>query len=111
MGKIVNLGVKLTLCTCTPSGYCAFILFCVRLWVELLGNLEGNFPSEGPEINTVHVQPLCSTITSTRGIQQQASFAWRLGKLNHVAIAVPDLEEATKLYRDVFGATVSDVTV
>ncbi|HIJ37515.1 MAG TPA: methylmalonyl-CoA epimerase [Rhodospirillaceae bacterium] len=30
-----------------------------------------------------------------------------IGKLNHVAIAVPDLEAATKTYRDVLGAKVS----
>jgi methylmalonyl-CoA/ethylmalonyl-CoA epimerase len=30
-----------------------------------------------------------------------------IGKLNHVAIAVPDLMAATKLYRDVLGAKVS----
>jgi len=30
-----------------------------------------------------------------------------LGKLNHVAIAVPDLAAATALYRDVLGAKVS----
>ncbi|KAK2819720.1 hypothetical protein Q7C36_021366 [Tachysurus vachellii] len=32
---------------------------------------------------------------------------WNLGRLNHVAIAVPDLEKATALYRDVLGAQVS----
>lgn len=30
-----------------------------------------------------------------------------IGRLNHVAIAVPDLEAATQTYRDVLGATVS----
>jgi len=30
-----------------------------------------------------------------------------IGKLNHVAIAVPDLAAATELYRDTLGATVS----
>lgn len=33
---------------------------------------------------------------------------WNLGRLNHIAIAVPDMEKATSLYRDVLGATVSD---
>lgn len=32
---------------------------------------------------------------------------WSLGRLNHVAIAVPDLEQATALYRDMLGASVS----
>lgn len=31
-----------------------------------------------------------------------------IGRLNHVAIAVPDLEVATALYRDTLGAKVSD---
>ena len=32
---------------------------------------------------------------------------WSLGKLNHVAIVVPDLSQATALYRDMLGASVS----
>lgn len=32
-----------------------------------------------------------------------------IGKLNHVAIAVPALDAAVTMYRDVLGATVSDV--
>jgi len=31
-----------------------------------------------------------------------------LGRLNHVAIAVPDIEAASKTYRDVLGAQVSE---
>ena len=31
-----------------------------------------------------------------------------IGKLNHVAIAVPDLEAARKTYREGFGAEVSE---
>lgn len=31
-----------------------------------------------------------------------------IGRLNHVAVAVPDLEAATKVYRDTLGATVSE---
>ena len=31
-----------------------------------------------------------------------------IGKLNHVAIAVPNLEEASRLYRDSLGARVSE---
>lgn len=33
-----------------------------------------------------------------------------IGKLNHVAIAVPDLEAASNQYRDVFGAEVTAAT-
>jgi methylmalonyl-CoA/ethylmalonyl-CoA epimerase len=31
-----------------------------------------------------------------------------IGRLNHVAIVVPDLEAASRVYRDTLGATVSD---
>ncbi|CAD5111715.1 DgyrCDS1006 [Dimorphilus gyrociliatus] len=33
---------------------------------------------------------------------------WELGKLNHVAIAVPNLQKASNFYKDVLGATVSE---
>ena len=44
-------------------------------------------------------------------LQQTPIKDWKLGKLNHVAIAVPDLNKATTLYRDTLGAEVSDVMV
>jgi catechol 2,3-dioxygenase-like lactoylglutathione lyase family enzyme len=31
----------------------------------------------------------------------------KIGRLNHIALAVPDLEKATALYRDVLGGNVS----
>ncbi|KAM4744796.1 methylmalonyl-CoA epimerase, mitochondrial [Anableps anableps] len=40
--------------------------------------------------------------------QEVPGSLWKLGKLNHIAIAVPDMEKATALYRDVLGATVSE---
>ncbi len=36
---------------------------------------------------------------------------WKLGKLNHVAIAVPNLEKASALYRDVLKANVGPALV
>ncbi|XP_031242733.1 methylmalonyl-CoA epimerase, mitochondrial isoform X1 [Mastomys coucha] len=46
---------------------------------------------------------------STPQFQHQASSpVWKLGRLNHVAIAVPDLEKASSFYRDVLGAQVSE---
>ncbi|KAF9277711.1 hypothetical protein BGZ88_001018 [Linnemannia elongata] len=32
---------------------------------------------------------------------------WNLGRLNHVAIAVPDIDQSTAFYRDLLGAKVS----
>lgn len=60
---------------------------------------------------------LCNSV-STRSFIQSAplhqaavpSALWKLGRLNHVAIATPDLEKSTALYRDVLGATVSEAT-
>ncbi|NXC32828.1 MCEE protein, partial [Campylorhamphus procurvoides] len=40
--------------------------------------------------------------------QHIPSCLWKLGRLNHVAIAVPDLGRAQSLYRDVLGAQVSE---
>jgi hypothetical protein len=36
---------------------------------------------------------------------------WKLGKLNHVAIAVPDLQKSMSLYRNILGAKVSEPEV
>merc|ERR1711941_84570 len=36
-----------------------------------------------------------------------SNLIWKLGRLNHVAHAVPCLETSTKFYRDVLGATCS----
>lgn len=38
---------------------------------------------------------------------RRSSSLWSLGRLNHVAIAVPNLDEATAFYRDTLGADVS----
>ncbi|KAJ2557107.1 hypothetical protein EV175_001551 [Coemansia sp. RSA 1933] len=43
-----------------------------------------------------------------RGLVSQAvraSAAWKLGRLNHVAIAVPDMEQASAFWRDVMQAS------
>ncbi|KAL8196961.1 UNVERIFIED_CONTAM: hypothetical protein K2H54_003542 [Gekko kuhli] len=43
-----------------------------------------------------------------RWAQKSLGRLWKLGRLNHVAIAVPDLEKAKFLYREMLGATVSE---
>jgi len=53
---------------------------------------------------------LCSAVTrllGTRTFSSAPTSVWSLGKLNHVAIAVPDLQAATAMYRDFLGAEVS----
>lgn len=47
--------------------------------------------------------------TSATLCQNTQEKIWKLGKLNHVAIAVPDLDQASKMYKNVLGADVSDV--
>jgi hypothetical protein len=39
------------------------------------------------------------------------SSIYSLGRLNHVAIAVPDLAKSVAFYRDILGAQVSEVLV
>ena len=34
---------------------------------------------------------------------------WKLGKLNHIAIAVPSLDKSIKFYKEILGAQVSEV--
>jgi hypothetical protein len=51
-----------------------------------------------------------SPATSAGSAAQQIS-KLKIGKLNHVAIAVSNLEEASALYRDVMGANVSKPVV
>ncbi|XP_053129160.1 methylmalonyl-CoA epimerase, mitochondrial isoform X2 [Hemicordylus capensis] len=49
------------------------------------------------------------TLSASCSLTQKAPRSlWKLGRLNHVAIAVPDLEKAKSLYKDVFGAQVSE---
>ncbi|XP_015274985.1 PREDICTED: methylmalonyl-CoA epimerase, mitochondrial [Gekko japonicus] len=40
--------------------------------------------------------------------QKSPGCLWKLGRLNHVAIAVPDLEKAKLFYEEVLGAAVSE---
>uniref|UniRef100_A0A8C5M1E2 Methylmalonyl-CoA epimerase, mitochondrial n=1 Tax=Leptobrachium leishanense TaxID=445787 RepID=A0A8C5M1E2_9ANUR len=49
------------------------------------------------------------TLSSTQSLFQNIpSSLWKLGRLNHVALAVPDLERARSLYENVLGAKVSE---
>lgn len=53
--------------------------------------------------------PTVQTPSSSKSFSQNIpSCLWKLGRLNHVAIAVPDLEKAQSLYKDVLGAQVSE---
>lgn len=54
------------------------------------------------------LRSLSTTTPLPQGIPIPGSL-WKLGKLNHIAIAVPDMEKATALYRDVLGAKVSEM--
>jgi methylmalonyl-CoA/ethylmalonyl-CoA epimerase len=50
-----------------------------------------------------------SLISEIAVLANQCGFQeiYMIGKLNHIAIAVPDLDKATALYRDILGAKVS----
>ncbi|XP_072790266.1 methylmalonyl-CoA epimerase, mitochondrial isoform X5 [Taeniopygia guttata] len=54
--------------------------------------------------------PTVRTLSSSKSFSRNIpSCLWKLGRLNHVAIAVPDLEKAQSLYKDVLGAQVDDI--
>ncbi|XP_012915557.2 methylmalonyl-CoA epimerase, mitochondrial isoform X2 [Mustela putorius furo] len=53
--------------------------------------------------------PKLRTFSTSQSSLQAASPVWNLGRLNHVAIAVPDLEKATAFYKNVLGARVDDI--
>ncbi|XP_048734563.1 methylmalonyl-CoA epimerase, mitochondrial [Ostrea edulis] len=40
--------------------------------------------------------------------QKLTAAKWNIGKINHVAIATPDIEKAASMFRDVLGAKVSE---
>ena len=57
-----------------------------------------------PLLATPLGEPMWAVLLVVQGVPQNV---WKLGKLNHVAIAVSDLTKAATLYRDVLGAKVS----
>ncbi|XP_020824259.1 methylmalonyl-CoA epimerase, mitochondrial isoform X2 [Phascolarctos cinereus] len=54
--------------------------------------------------------PTVRTFSESRSLSQNVSgIMWNLGRLNHVAVAVPDLQMAKSFYKNVLGAQVSEV--
>ncbi|XP_006872222.1 PREDICTED: uncharacterized protein LOC102834744 [Chrysochloris asiatica] len=49
------------------------------------------------------------TFSMSQSSYKVSDSVWNLGQLNHVAIAVPDLEKASTFYKDILGAQVSEV--
>jgi catechol-2,3-dioxygenase len=47
-----------------------------------------------------------SASTSVSSAAKVPSGVWSLGRLNHVAVATPDLQKSVSLYRDILGAKV-----
>ncbi|XP_063301782.1 methylmalonyl-CoA epimerase, mitochondrial [Pelobates fuscus] len=54
------------------------------------------------------IQAKRTLCTSKTLVQKIPNSLWKLGRLNHVAVAVPDLEKARSLYENVLGAKVSE---
>ncbi|XP_023583626.1 methylmalonyl-CoA epimerase, mitochondrial [Trichechus manatus latirostris] len=52
--------------------------------------------------------PTMRTFSLSQPSQKVADPVWNLGRLNHVAIAVPNLEKASTFYKNVLGAQVSE---
>ncbi|XP_045416601.1 methylmalonyl-CoA epimerase, mitochondrial isoform X2 [Lemur catta] len=53
--------------------------------------------------------PTLRAFFTSQPLHQVADPVWNLGRLNHVAIAVPDLEKAATFYKNVLGAQVDNI--
>nr|XP_055098693.1 methylmalonyl-CoA epimerase, mitochondrial isoform X8 [Symphalangus syndactylus] len=51
--------------------------------------------------------PTVRASSTSQPLDQVAGSVWNLGRLNHVAIAVPDLEKAAAFYKNILGAQVT----
>ncbi|XP_007948093.1 methylmalonyl-CoA epimerase, mitochondrial [Orycteropus afer afer] len=51
--------------------------------------------------------PTVRTLSMSQSSFKMSDSVWNLGRLNHVAIAVPDLEKASMFYENILGAQVS----
>ncbi|XP_063473949.1 methylmalonyl-CoA epimerase, mitochondrial isoform X9 [Symphalangus syndactylus] len=69
----------------------------------LLGTLKGLFSRLRAPIPTVRAS------STSQPLDQVAGSVWNLGRLNHVAIAVPDLEKAAAFYKNILGAQVDNI--
>lgn len=58
-------------------------------------------------VGSAVVRQLPSRALQTTSIACGQSPLWKVGKINHVAIAVPDVNKAASFYKDVLGANVS----
>ena len=50
-----------------------------------------------------------SVFKQTRSMVSSSADVWKLGRLNHVAVATPDLAAASKFYKDILCAKVSKI--
>ncbi|XP_010360223.1 methylmalonyl-CoA epimerase, mitochondrial isoform X3 [Rhinopithecus roxellana] len=69
----------------------------------LLGTLKGLFSRLQAPI------PALRASSTSQPLDQVAGSLWNLGQLNHVAIAVPDLEKAAAFYKNILGAQVDNI--
>ncbi|XP_029410662.1 methylmalonyl-CoA epimerase, mitochondrial isoform X2 [Nannospalax galili] len=53
--------------------------------------------------------PTVRGFSTSQSLHLSAGPVWNLGRLNHVAIAVPDLEKASSFYKDILGAQVDNI--
>nr|XP_014968100.2 methylmalonyl-CoA epimerase, mitochondrial isoform X3 [Macaca mulatta] len=69
----------------------------------LLGTVKGLFSRLQAPIPTLRAS------STSQPLDQVAGSLWNLGRLNHVAIAVPDLEKAAAFYKNILGAQVDNI--
>nr|XP_033708155.1 methylmalonyl-CoA epimerase, mitochondrial isoform X1 [Tursiops truncatus] len=73
-----------------------------RVLKAVISSAVGLFPRLQTPVPTVR------TFAMSLSSHQAADPVWNLGRLNHVAVAVPDLEKAKAFYKNVLGAQVGE---
>lgn len=82
------------------------------MWSRLLKKSFGPYPVNGISFGHIFIQPWVSlrglrTSNVSASSQGESSLGVRAGRLNHVAIAVPNVEAAAQTFEKVLGSKVS----
>ncbi|KAJ3316290.1 DnaJ (Hsp40), sub A, member 4 [Blyttiomyces sp. JEL0837] len=76
--------------------------------VQGQGMPKHQFPSERGSLFVEYTVQLPDKLTAEQIKLIEKAFVWELGILNHVAIAVPDLDKSAKFYKEVMKGQVSE---
>jgi len=76
----------------------------VQTLTTLVANTRNLFTVKCLQLSHVFSKTFCTN----QILNHVTNPAWKLGRLNHIAIVVPDLSQSVSMYRDMLGAKVSE---